>query len=132
MQSAGRQSSSHQPPPTPPPGQQLHSASRSRPTTPHDSASLAVARSTGTSTSRSTPPARSSKAALETTLRQTLEAQLTPALDELPDKFNFWAPGGVSSTVKRLESGGLLVDRLERILAARAVLEQHVASQYEQ
>ena len=34
--------------------------------------------------------------------------------------------------VKRLESGGLLVDRLERILAARAALEQHVASQYEQ
>ena len=34
--------------------------------------------------------------------------------------------------VKRFESGGLLVDRLERILAARAALEQHVASQYEQ
>ena len=41
-------------------------------------------------------------------------------------------PGSVSSMVKRLESGGLLVDRLERILAARAALEQHVASQYEQ
>ena len=85
---------------------------------------------TGTSSSSSgrPTPARSPDAAL----RQTLDSQLTPALYDLPDAFNFWAPGGVRKTLRRLESGGRLVDRLERILAARAALEQQVASQYEQ
>ena len=119
-QPAGGQSSSHRPSPTPPPGEQLHSASRSQISTHRDASPLAEARGTSTSSSSSgrPAPARSPDAAL----RQTLDAQLTPAMYDLPDAFNFWAPGGVRTTLKRLECGGLLVDRLERILAARAAL----------